>query len=147
MLLISHRGNLSGPNPEHENDPLYIARAISKGFKVEIDIWYKDNEYWLGHDKPQYNVSYDWLADNYSHLFIHCKNLDALVRFNYPPYKLNFNYFWHENDKAVLTSHSYIWAYPGNQPIKKSIAVMPEIYNDDLSECAGICSDYIINYL
>jgi hypothetical protein len=39
-----------------------------------------------------------------------------------------------------------IWAYPGKQPIKGSIAVMPEIYNDDLSACAGICSDYIKNY-
>jgi hypothetical protein len=23
---------------------------------------------------------------------------------------------------------------------------MPEIYNDDVSECMGVCSDYIINY-
>jgi hypothetical protein len=39
-----------------------------------------------------------------------------------------------------------VWAYPGKQPIKGSIAVMPEIHNDDLSKCVGICSDYIENY-
>jgi len=37
-------------------------------------------------------------------------------------------------------------AYPGKQPIKDSIAVMPELYNDDLSLCIGICSDYISKY-
>ena len=46
----------------------------------------------------------------------------------------------------TLTSKSYIWAYPGKQPIKNSIAVMPEIHNDDISQCLGVCSDYIQNY-
>ena len=54
--------------------------------------------------------------------------------------------FWHQEDDATLTSKGYIWAYPGKQPIKNSIAVMPEIYSDDVSKCIGICSDYIINY-
>jgi hypothetical protein len=39
-----------------------------------------------------------------------------------------------------------IWAYPGKQPIKGSIAVMPEIYNDDLDSCMGICSDIVKKY-
>ena len=34
----------------------------------------------------------------------------------------------------------------GKQPIKDSIAVMPELHQDDLAVCKGICSDYIINY-
>ena len=46
----------------------------------------------------------------------------------------------------TLTSKNYIWAYPGKQPIKNSIAVLPEIYQDNLSECLGVCSDYIENY-
>ena len=32
------------------------------------------------------------------------------------------------------------------QPIKNSIAVMPEIYNDIIKQCHGICSDYVRNY-
>jgi hypothetical protein len=39
-----------------------------------------------------------------------------------------------------------IWAYPGKQPIERSIAVMPEIFNDNVSTCIGVCSDYIENY-
>jgi hypothetical protein len=56
------------------------------------------------------------------------------------------NYFWHEEDTVTLTSFNWIWAYPGKQPIKGSIAVMPEINNDDISEAGGICSDFIKNY-
>jgi hypothetical protein len=56
------------------------------------------------------------------------------------------NYFWHQEDDVTLTSKGYIWAYPGKQPIKNSIAVMPELKNDNLSECIGICSDNISNY-
>jgi hypothetical protein len=41
---------------------------------------------------------------------------------------------------------NFIWVYPGKQPIKKSIAVMPEIHEDDISECIGVCSDFIENY-
>ena len=30
--------------------------------------------------------------------------------------------------------------------LKNSIAVLPEINNDDVSQCSGICSDYIKDY-
>jgi hypothetical protein len=46
-----------------------------------------------------------------------------------------------------LTSQKNIWAFPGNQPIEMSIAVMPEIFNENnLNKCHGICSDYILKY-
>ena len=38
MLFISHRGNLSGPQPENENKVSYIQAAIDKGFSVEVDV-------------------------------------------------------------------------------------------------------------
>ena len=56
------------------------------------------------------------------------------------------NYFWHQKDDVTLTSKGWIWAYPGKQPIKGSIAVMPELNNDDLTQCAGICSNNIMKY-
>jgi hypothetical protein len=146
MILISHRGNIEGKIPEKENEPSYILEAINQGYKVEIDVWYIDGEYCLGHDEPQYKVSFEWLEKYYKDLYIHCKNLDAVIRFNNPTNFINFNYFWHESDIVTLTSHSEIWAYPGNQPIKNSIAALPELYNDNVSDCRGICSDYIKKY-
>ena len=56
------------------------------------------------------------------------------------------NYLWHEEDTVTLTSKNYIWAYPNKQPRKGSIAVMPEFNNNDISQCLGVCSDYIEKY-
>lgn len=147
MKLISHRGNIIGQMPSCENEPTYIDRAISEGFDVEIDVWYiKTEEYnwqlFLGHDNPQYRVNQSWFIERTTNLWIHCKNIEAIEFFN----DSNYNYFWHQEDTLTITSHKYIWAYPGKQPIKNSIAVMPELYNDEISKCLGICSDYIKKY-
>lgn len=142
MILISHRGNINGKLPQNENHPDYIDEAIHAGYDVEIDVWMVDGELFLGHDEPQYPISEDWIEDRYETLWIHCKNIEAMEAFNVS----SFNYFWHEEDTMTLTSMGVLWAYPGNQPIKGSIAVMPEIHNDDISACLGICSDYIERY-
>jgi hypothetical protein len=144
MKYISHRGNINGKLESWENEPTYIDLAITKGYDVEIDVWYKNNMLWLGHDKPEYSVDFKWFVDRISKLWVHCKNIEAVNFFNSHQYK--FNYFWHENDTITLTSLNYIWAYPGKQPIKDSIAVMPEIYNDDVKMSIGICSDVIEKY-
>ena len=141
MLLIAHRGNINGRFESWENEPTYIDKAIKEGFDVEIDVWYKDNILWLGHDKPDYDVDFRWFKDRISKLWIHCKNIEAVEFFSSVEY--DFNFFWHQEDTLTLTSKKYIWAYPGKQPIVNSIAVMPEINEDDISQCLGICSDYI----
>ncbi len=146
MKLIAHRGNINGKLESWENEPTYIDLAIKKGYDVEVDVWYKDGILWLGHDKPDYGVDLRWFIDRISKLWIHCKNIEALNFFhsnfeNYP-----FNYFWHEEDTLTLTSFNYIWVYPNKQPIKNSIAVMPELNNDDVSQCLGVCSDYVEKY-
>jgi hypothetical protein len=142
MILISHRGNLTGPNPERENTPEYIDEAIDAGFDVEIDVWCYDNDFFLGHDFPEHKVSFDFLLDRAPKLWIHCKNVKAMEELNMS----ELHCFWHQDDDVTLTNEGVIWAYPGKQPIKYSIAVMPEINNDDVSKCIGICSDYIQDY-
>jgi hypothetical protein len=144
MFLISHRGNIDGKFDFYENEPVYIDKAISEGYDVEVDVWYKDKVLFLGHDTPQYGVDFRWFRDRISKLWIHCKNTESVIYFKECGY--DFNYFWHEEDTITLTSQNHIWAYPGKQPIKNSIAVMPEINNDDISQCLGICSDYIKKY-
>ena len=39
MILISHRGNITGPNKEMENKPEYIEKTLKMGYDVEIDVW------------------------------------------------------------------------------------------------------------
>lgn len=145
MILISHRGNVNGKINELENSPDYIQNALIMGYDVEIDLWVINNKLFLGHDEPVHNVDVSWIILNNKKLWVHCKNVESISFLNKNYNKLN--YFWHENDTLTLTSKNYIWSYPGKQPILNSIAVMPELYNDDISKCIGICSDYISKYL
>lgn len=143
MILISHRGNVSGRIPEVENSLEYVDAALSIGYDVEIDVRMIDGVLFLGHDEPQYGTTQDWLNKRSDKLWIHCKNIEAIEWFNGI---YGFNYFWHDTDTVTLTSKGFVWTYPGKQPIKRSIAVLPEMYNEDVSNCVGVCSDYIQNY-
>ncbi|MDC3218569.1 hypothetical protein OAU12_03415 [Flavobacteriaceae bacterium] len=145
MILISHRGNLEG-KCGFENQPERIDYVLFLGFKVEIDLWVKSNEMFLGHDNPEFKIDLNWLFQRGENIWIHCKNLMAVELLNSLEVKHKLNYFFHDTDFCTLTSKGYIWVYPGKQPVKNSIAVMPEIHNDDISDCLGICSDYILNY-
>lgn len=140
MILISHRGNLNGKKAEEENSPKYIKTALDEGFNVEIDVWYINNTFYLGHDKPEYLVKTEFLEDK--RLWCHAKNLDALLNLS----KINSIFFWHQEDDYTLTSNGFIWTYPGKKLSKNSICVLPEVNNINFSNCYGVCSDYIIRY-
>lgn len=146
MLLISHRGNLKGPNPQRENDPKYIQEALDIGYSVEIDMRVFGKDIWLGHDNAQYQVTDQWLKDRQIYLWIHCKNREALQ------YCLGekLHCFWHDTDDYTITSMGFVWAYPGkSQAGDLSILVLPERHHSlkESSElpCFGICSDFVSN--
>jgi hypothetical protein len=147
MFLIAHRGNINGSLPQFENNPDYIEQALKLGFDVEIDIWLYNNMFYLGHDEATYQIDIDWIKSKSSKLWIHCKDKYSLEELYSINHKIGtLNYFWHENDFATITSKGYIWASPGKQSIKNSIAVMPEWFDDDVRDCNGICSDIISKY-
>ena len=154
MKIISHRGNLNGPDPLTENSPTQIDKCIEKGYDVEVDIWVGvDGGIWLGHDEPQYSTTEDWLLFRFRNLWIHCKNIEAMVYLR--EHAPHLNYFWHQEDDYTLTSLGWCWAYP-NKPIPKSdpdsfyslesVCVMPELHNSDPSNFHAICTDYPERY-
>jgi len=148
MKLISHRGNIIGRNKFMENKPTYIDLAIYNGFDVEVDVWFKDNILYLGHDNPQYKVPGMWLISRKDKLWIHCKNIKAVSYIS--SMESDVKYFWHQEDDVSLVSNGYLWTYPGKQLTPMSIAVLPETVNYsklELSNCYGICSDNIHNYI
>ena len=77
MILISHRGNIDGKLSEYENNPNYILAAINLGYDVEIDVWFIDGKFMLGHDEPTHEVDYKFLMNE--KLWCHAKNLDSLI--------------------------------------------------------------------
>jgi hypothetical protein len=144
MKLISHRGNLNGKNPDKENSLDYILIALHSGYDVEIDIWWIENDYYLGHDEPKFKIDLIYLYPLFDKIWFHCKNLDAL--YNLSKYYPNSNYFWHQNDDFTLTSKNFIWTYPNKDLTPNSICVLPEQSNYIDIKCYGICSDFIEKY-
>lgn len=148
MILISHRGNIIGPNPRMENQKSYILSALNRGYDVEVDVWY-EKSWWLGHDKPEYKVSFNWLSDT-PNLWVHCKNLAAMYQMNLKDDGFTApHYFWHQNDDVALTSHKVLWTFLRKPLTKVSVCVLPELGNythKELKSCFGICSNQIVNY-
>lgn len=147
MRIISHRGNTIGPNPARENDPEYLKEAIALGYDAEVDIWYHDGQLFTGHDGPRYIFEDSDFRSMISRLWLHCKNAEAIEYLG--EHFLRPNFFWHQSDDYTLTSWGYSWTYPNLKPTKKSIAVLPEIFNasrNDLIGFWGVCTDYPIEF-
>ena len=144
MIFISHRGNIDGIKKSEENNQNKIDFCLSMGYDVEVDVWFVDNKFYLGHDEPQYQIKIDYLTNN--KLWCHAKNKESLELL----LKNKIHCFWHENDAYTLTSNGIIWVYPNKELVINSVAVMPEITSyslDSLSKCYGICSDNVKYYL
>ena len=149
-ILISHRGNLVGPNPDLENNPDHITKNVLPKFNCEVDLRFdvEKHKFYLGHDFNQYPIEFAWLEENSEKLWIHCKDYFSLEYFSLN--KTDFNYFFHINDSFVLTSKGFIWTYPGEKTGKNSICVLPEKFNKNFDRVIhefpnvyGFCSDHI----
>jgi hypothetical protein len=141
MKLISHRGNINGPDLEKENTIEQIFIAIGKGFDVEVDVWVIDGLIFFGHDYPKYLIDDFIIKKIKNSAWFHCKNLEALLFFaiSHEPYV----FFWHQKDDFTLTSNGYIWTYPNKDINSKSIIVDLDLnykYNNIVPY--GICTDY-----
>jgi len=140
MKIISHRGNLTGSNPEAENHPAYIQEALAKGVHVEVDVWLERGVWKLGHDYPQYDTTIEFIS--HPKFFLHAKNLEALVAL----LPTGLHYFWHDKDDYTLTSQNVIWTFPEKRTTRNSIIVCQDEEQTKLYKSmpiAGICTDYV----
>jgi hypothetical protein len=145
MILISHRGNLNGPNPARENSPDYIDEAIKAGFKVEVDLRRVGEQFFLGHDYPQYPVDKEWIFDREDQLLLHLKDFEAAK--NVEP---SWHTFCHSNDPYTCTSRGMIWQHDLSLTPHEDTIV--PLMTKELVEAFGprrvygICSDYVNVY-
>jgi hypothetical protein len=140
--LISHRGNIDGPNPELENTPSYLVQALNVGVEVEVDVWVIDGKIFFGHDAPQHEVGETFVELIHRDAWFHCKNLGALDYFSKKDQ--GYKFFWHQSDDYTLTSHGQIWVYPGKPFTKDSIVVdLRPDHNYGEGEVYAVCVDYV----
>lgn len=142
MKLISHRGNINGINPLHENTPEYIDKTIKLGYDVEIDVWFTDKLY-LGHDFPEYTTNLSWLQERSENLWIHCKNFNALSKLIDTSLKI----FYHQKENhTIIGNTNVIWSHQIDEANNKSIIPLLDkssLENWSPKPVFGVCSDYI----
>jgi hypothetical protein len=127
MIIISHRGNLDGRIPDRENTVSYVDEALAKGFDVEIDVRFRDEKLWMGHDYPDEKIDMEWLDANRKKLWVHCKDLESILYLRRIP--LGVHYFGHANDPFVLTSRGFLFCIPREDLTETCVMVMPEHFN------------------
>jgi hypothetical protein len=150
--LICHRANLFGPSSK-ENEFSSIMNCLTNyKYDVEIDVYYINDMLHVGHDLPsKFTINSEDFLNIFSEykkrLWIHCKNIEALVLFR--QLETKFNYFGHSNDDFVITSFGYIFTRPSIIN-KNAIVVMPEMICDDIIDShfdsIAILTDYPIKY-
>ena len=148
-MIIAHRCNLNGPS-ENENTVGAMLECIGAGFLVEIDIHLIDSKLFIGHDLVQEfhkEIDIELLLQYANKLFIHCKNIEALL------YLRGYNelcVFGHSLDEFVLTSHLDVFCGVGIAR-KGCICVMPELHTrkfskEELEVCQHILTDFPYRY-
>jgi hypothetical protein len=139
MFLISHRGNLYGPDRSFENTPTQISKTLEMGYHCEIDVWKNSDGFFLGHDDPKYEIKKEFLKNE--KLWCHAKNLSALESMLYH----GVHCFWHETDKFTITSKGYIWTFPEEEVTKNSVIVHKgSSWKEKNYDCAAVCTDFIL---
>lgn len=163
-LIVAHRGLLNGPDKNLENTYEQIHNCLFNQFSAEIDLWYKDEKFWAGHDAPTTLFNWEIQLLFYSFkacpLFIHAKDIKTANQLlntfsNVSSFNV-FDFFMHDKDDAVLTKNGYIWTYPGKELFINSIAVLPEVCDEKYqqyvrelflkSQIAGVCTDYALKW-
>jgi len=143
MRFISHRGLVDGPDTR-ENHPSQIDFAIQLGFEVEVDLWTKGNELWLGHDRPMFQTSAMWLLDRHKVLLCHAKTPATAARLE----RMGMQFFGHNYDAFVVSNVGDVILHPKAKQVDECIIMLPEKRKpgEDYTGAAGICSDYIALY-
>ncbi len=143
--FIAHRGNMKGKYVPDENKPERIDELNAKGIGCEIDVWYERGSWFLGHDEPQHNVSFEWLMKNLPLRLMHCKNESALDKLHLDCGRLGYevNLFYHTTEDYAITSKGHIVVHPDRMCLPDSIEMMPEMSKERFDRlCPNVvCSD------
>jgi hypothetical protein len=147
MKFIAHRGNVDGIIPEKENTIEYILLAINQGFDVEIDVWYKNNLFYLGHEKLKNEIDLGFLRLYSGFLWCHAKDIETLnelLKYS------NINCFFHQDDDCTLTSHQQIWTHVNFNKTLTNRSILLKFAIDEnfelVENVVGICSDNVKYY-
>jgi hypothetical protein len=152
MIYISHRCNIDGLSKKQNSfGQAMFLMDMYDWLNIELDIWFKNGDFYLGHDEPEkklINEEMKTLCKN-KKIWLHCKNIETISHILNRK-NLKCNVFFHETDQCTLTYPTHkLWTFPKAKLTNRSICVLPEKVNYDIQSiksCYAICSDYILMY-
>lgn len=148
MKFIAHRGYIQGDRKDIENTLPQIDLALSFDLDVEIDVRLKGDKLFLGHDRPQEEVSLDFLKKHRNRLWVHAKTLETfLYLLDISP---RLNIFCQDKDPVVLTTYNKIWTHPTQLLYTEDSIAVKFRYEAgfviDNMRLYGVCSNYPEEY-
>lgn len=143
-IIISHLGNIDGRQPERENTLKYLQEALKAGWHICVDVQFLRGSFVLPHDRG-FDVAPPGFFSK-QRVWSRCHNaetMDALCN-------INAHAFLGVDCALALTSAQFIWTLPPHDLSPRSIAVYPELADDnwlEMFEPAGLCSNEPARYI
>jgi hypothetical protein len=139
---IAHRALIAGPDHKKENSIQTISSRCQQGLSSEIDIWFHEEEFWIGHDAPRERVTLEFLTSEF--LWIHAKNGEAFYKLQKISNEkgLGLRIFYHTQEHYALTTLGDTIILPGVPDVDGFCYMMPEMDNVTPTVAAKICSDF-----
>jgi hypothetical protein len=143
-IIISHLGNIDGRNPDKENNPVYVEKALKAGWHVCVNVFFVNGGFILPHAGGNSPMPPSFFSKPrvWARAF-NTDTADALCNIN--AHSIMFT-----GEFPALTSAQFIWTPPPHTLTARAIAYLPEIEDNgwlDLAEPAGLCSNEPASYI
>lgn len=140
MHLISLRGNILGIDEKKENKPYQIQEVIRMGFHCWVDVWWHNEQFYLGKYEPYYPIKPTFL--NMFALWCNAMNFETLIKLkeNRTPH-----YFEWKGDPLFTNKEYIITDTPLDIELENTILLTDEYFYKDFP-LKGIVSDNIASF-
>ena len=121
---------------------------------VEIDIWYFNDTFYVGHDYPEWEIPFDWLCEDgllFTHLdniLLHAKSWPTYCKLMSHDIMAHLHFFYHSTEPFAITSKGMKVinsdCHVSTSPFLEPIVMRPErLFKEDLFSLNRviICTD------
>ena len=140
MYLISLRGNILGIDDKKENKPYQIQEVIRMGFHCWVDVWWHNEQFYLGTDEPYYPIKPSFL--NMFALWCNAMNFETLIKLK----EQKAPHYFQWKGEPLMTNTEHIIT-----DVISEIGIDDTLLITDEFECMelplkGIISDNIVSF-
>ena len=143
-IIIAHLGNISGRQPDKENQLKYLQAALAAGYHICVEVVFRNGAFLLPSTNGLQYAPPAFFSKQ--RIWSRCQDADTLDALC----NVGAHAFIATTSALTLTSHQFIWTLPTRELAPRSIAVYPELAGADWLEQyepAGLCSNEPASYI